>query len=378
MSELSEFNKNLKKALEMNTKEIAQKAIYMPILKSKMGELNAIKELDIESKSKMFPLFEIHERTYDWNNENYTTTYEKHLTKLVSNIDKSWHNAYKIAIDCNSLDDFINPSTYTLHYLLGVMIEKKLNPIPVFSLDTDFAVIGSIAPLFKDEMIENVCIRVKISQIIEYDLQTLIDAIKSKLDINEENVILLFDIEYMSHNQIATAQMATIMYLSGVPNLKLFNELFVSVTSFPINLANIGTNVVHTIDRIDTSISKFINSNKNRFKRIPKYSDYVIANPEINIIDPRIMTMSASIRYSAIDKWYIFKGQSTKKKGFEQFYKLSKDVVNHPCYLGEDYSWGDKFIKEKSLEQGTTGNATTWRKVATNHHLKLMINHLSS
>lgn len=67
-----------------------------------------------------------------------------------------------------------------------------------------------------------------------------------------------------------------------------------------------------------------------------------------------------------------------QKFSSDQFYSLSKEVVNSPIYSGEKFSWGDGQIYDKSKRIGGPGNSTTWRQINTNHHITLMVDLLSS
>jgi hypothetical protein len=82
--------------------------------------------------------------------------------------------------------------------------------------------------------------------------------------------------------------------------------------------------------------------------------------------------MSASIRYTTRDAWLILKGRNVRQYGFDQYRELSRELVQRPEYNAAQYSWGDGFIKECADGRSGTGNATTWRKVGTNHHLTLV------
>ena len=90
------------------------------------------------------------------------------------------------------------------------------------------------------------------------------------------------------------------------------------------------------------------------------------------------MRMSASIRYTTADHWLIVKGKNVRQYGFDQYFELCRTLVELPEYSGENFSWGDRFIMRCARGSGGPGNATTWRKVGTNHHLTLVAQQLAT
>jgi hypothetical protein len=115
--------------------------------------------------------------------------------------------------------------------------------------------------------------------------------------------------------------------------------------------------------------------------RLPSFGDYIISNPSYIEVDPRYIQMAAGIRYTVADKFLIFRGysvRSPKHNGWGQTKGLCQRIIDHPKYLGQNYSYGDGYIY--GCAQGTerTGNPETWRKVGTNHHLTLAVKEISN
>ena len=113
-------------------------------------------------------------------------------------------------------------------------------------------------------------------------------------------------------------------------------------------------------------------------KRVPSYGDYAIGHPDLVEIDPRVMQMSANLRYTGDDHWVVVKGRSVRKYGADQMHDLCEQLVAHPSYAGAHFSWGDEWIAQCSQRAGGPGNAEAWRRAGTNHHLTMVIHQLSN
>jgi hypothetical protein len=82
--------------------------------------------------------------------------------------------------------------------------------------------------------------------------------------------------------------------------------------------------------------------------------------------------------YTAQDDWLIVKGRNVRQYGFDQYFELCRALVGRPEYYGRDFSWGDNFIAQCATRELGPGNATTWRKVGTNHHLTVVVRALAN
>lgn len=347
--------------------------IYLPILKGKKGEYDALKELTSEEKKLILPLIEIPAIPWDFVNEKPATTIEKQIDSSVKSIIKTWNENLEILIDTYYLEENLNSKgDKTLNSIVEKLFKEKINAVPVLNVYSSDELLDS---LIYDKTI---CIRVAFNEQELFDINIEIERIIKKLKIKHSQVYLLLDMGFIDQSQTHMAKIASTSFYTSINKIIEFKEIFFAATSFPINLSSCKTNSITKIDRIEIIINDHFNNSPTRIKRIPKFSDYCVSNPEIEEIDPRLMTMSASIRYTVDDAWYIFKAASVKKYSFEQFYDLAKEITSSTLYYGEDFSWGDKLINEKSKRQGGTGNPTTWRQIATNHHLTLMITNLSS
>lgn len=57
---------------------------------------------------------------------------------------------------------------------------------------------------------------------------------------------------------------------------------------------------------------------------------------------------------------------------------LCRNLAERSEFAGAAFSWADDYIAKCAQHKVGPGNATTWRKVGTNHHLTLVSRQLSS
>jgi hypothetical protein len=157
------------------------------------------------------------------------------------------------------------------------------------------------------------------------------------------------------------------------PQIAAWRQVVFAAASFPEDLSDVDAATVSTLPRREWELwSMLQRSPKKLPRRDLVFGDYGITHPVPRELDPRTMRMSASIRYTTRDSWLVIKGRNVRQYGFEQYFDLCGVLVNRPEYSGADFSWGDDYSAKCAERESGPGNATTWRKVGTNHHLTLV------
>jgi hypothetical protein len=197
-------------------------------------------------------------------------------------------------------------------------------------------------------------------------------------ELKEGDVDLLVDLGEINHEQGAIYVMA-IAGMLGVLNSIKAHRFILASSAFPENLSGIARDSTVRVPRADWMLWNAVVQRIGGGQRIPSYSDYAVAHPELPSIDPRMMSPSAGIRYTVNEDWLVVKGRGLRTEaGFAQFRDLSRRLVEHPEFDEVADCWGDWFIRQCAEGKGATGNLTTWRKAGTNCHLCKVIDQLAN
>jgi hypothetical protein len=165
--------------------------------------------------------------------------------------------------------------------------------------------------------------------------------------------------------------------IAEAPHAAEWRRLVLAAASFPENLSEVDAATTTTLPRIEWDLWERL-QRRRALRHDTLFGDYAIAHPVPTELDPRTMRMSASIRYTTPENWLIVKGRNVRQYGFDQYFELCRTLVRLPEYSGEAFSWGDGFIARCARGAAGPGNATTWRKVGTNHHLTLVARALAT
>ena len=349
--------------------------LYVPILKAKEGEFKGLETIKKENLKKISPLFEIPSIPWNYEDDAEGKSIDSHLEKMGKKIfDAIGDTPFFVDSRYIDGDRTMENGLHHMEYLFQDFRDRQLHAIPVITL-SKMIVYQTVVKKIQNLDRNGICLRIELSDLTKKDFNIELTSFLESMEVEFDNVDLLIDLKNIKDED----QDLLLLTLESVINIKLPNldqwrNLIVSGTSFPENLSQIGANTVDRINRIEWNL--FNDLLGNGLKRIPIYSDYTVANTEITEMDPRIITMSASLRYTHENYWLIVRGRSVKTHGWEQYYNLCSDLLKRPEYMGVDFSWGDFYIQECAHRKVGTGNATTWRKVGTNHHIEYVLNQL--
>lgn len=350
---------------------------YLPILKGKKAEYDALKELSDDKRNDMCPLIEITDVPWNYESEEPAKTVDMHIQKLPEQIQSSWGTKHPIMFDFPA-------SLYSAklldgrHVLTGVadsLGKVGIKPILVVGIDRPTEYVEAVK-VSKNEY--GICIRVGREDFQLPDLGIRIQAMVDDFGMKPEDVDVLLDFRDLLPGQESVAYLALRQALASLPNVVAWRNVIFAAASFPKTMAEIERDSQSRLPRTEWLVWKLIYDDRKEIARIPTYGDYTIAHPEMVEVDPRIMEMSAAIRYTSEEEWLVLKGRGVRKNGFGQFATLCKDLMELPDFKGRKFSSGDAYIEDCSKGKQSSGNATTWRKNGLSHHFAMVLYQLSN
>ncbi|SEJ97409.1 Beta protein [Propionispira arboris] len=354
--------------------------IYTPVLKWKAAEKRAVKNLDPKIKSYIFPLCIVQPIAWDFDNNAYKSTIDKHLSKFGSEFKNSWGLNTPVMIDGEQVDsELMADGSHPIKFLIHEAEKNGTPAIPVIGTDKSTNYITSTIPLILT-FNRGVAIRLKQADFTN-NITVTISTLISKMNLTEYDTDIIIDCEGILAKNINDI----ILKLSNILNLlskKNYRKIIIAASTFPKTLAGIPKYTVKEFPREDFGLWKQL-SQKNIVPNLI-FGDYIMEDPSWpDKINPKIIInmMTGNIRYTQKNKWYVAKGEKLYGPvGFSQYGKLTQLIVNHPSniFCGQNYSIGDKRINDCANNIGNTGNAGTWIQAGVNHHITFTVNQLLS
>lgn len=342
---------------------------YVPILKWKQGEQNALKVMPTEEKTKIIPLIEV----LPPSDSKKIIPPEENIKNAIKKIEKCW-GPFPCLLDINT---WIPDKDITAKNLSTAYLNKgPLNPIFVASLSLN----NSTKEVFKviTSSEESIALRLTEEEIIEESFITNLDQFMQNLSITPNSIHLILDLHFTGARPPKILARDMQLIIQEIPYLNEWKSFTIAGTGFPNTLAGIPTNNVAKIPRnFWLSWNQLIK--QEDLVRLPWFGDYCINGFEPPVDYKPFMGGSANIRYTSENNWTVIKGKSLKgSPGYAQYHDMSKILIAMPEYSGKQFSCGDAYIYDCANKEVGTGSQTTWRHVGTSHHVAFVLNQLAN
>jgi hypothetical protein len=350
---------------------------YVPVLKWRQGEYQALLKLRTTQKDRIVPLLEITPPEFDFETGKPAKSLDDHLRKFGPRLETKWGTRLAL-VDAGLID----PAARLIggrHPLIGLFADARARGgriVPVTALDRDSAYQQAVKDIHAiDE--QGACLRCSLDEAASEDFDVNVADLCDQLGIEIEDMDLVLDLR--AANFTPLDGLATLIHTTmlDATSFAAARSLTIVSSAFPGSMANV-TGPMQIWPRLEWSLYKKLIDEASEGSRLPAFGDYVISPPDLVTGDMRILKPSASIRYAIDDAWIIIKGPNVRDNGYGQYKGHCNSVVNATGYLGAAFSAGSDYVKKCGAGTANTGNLTTWRWVGTNHHLAKVVHDLST
>lgn len=349
---------------------------YVPVLRSKEGELHALERLTDTDRGMITPMIELIPSVFRGRVVNRVklpdpepaTVLHKHAKKFLKSCKYE-----PFFLDLQHLEGMISnvSGMHPLAYVGKYCCDFRLKMIPVTGLtrsdDFQAAVRNSI---HRDR--RGTCIRLHWQQVKNRDLRSELSQLLGRLGVSRADADLMIDYGAELSKAPPTSEL-----LLEVPHLDEWRTLTVSTGTFPKDLQKFSPGI-HEIPRVDWLNWQHLISDP-KVPRRPTFSDYTVQYGEYVEPVPGC-NPSASLRYTLKESWLIFRGEALRRKnknekgpGAEQWVGHAMLLLDSGRFFGANYSCGDEYIFTMSKKQSRPyGNPTTWIRAGLNHHMTVV------
>lgn len=356
---------------------------YIPILKWKRAEQNALKTLKSEDKKHITPLVqfvmpkltpkEVSGKTDDEKFSETISKFQKKIPELTEEILDVWGQTPAF-IDFSLLYT-TELKIETINFIASKSKQVGLYLIPVAYLSDEKKVYEALSGNKNGLCLRLVCSDLDDSQNLEAKIKTFFDL----TGMSEETTDLLVDIKEIGDDDTKFNKYMALT--ENIPNLKLWRTFTFASGAFHEDMSKCKLDEWTPIPRLDWN-GWAQKKSEGTHPRMPSFSDYSIQYP-IYKEATQFFPPTTSIKYTLNDEWLVLKGQKQK---FELYLVNANLFIKDNRFLGENFSSGDKFIAEKGIyydeyikdpSKKGTGSTEGWLTAGINHHLTLVVNQIS-
>ncbi len=331
---------------------------YIPILRWKRAEQDALRDLFPSTKSRVTPLIEIPE---------IRIVEPAMLRTCASSVAMAWGDA-PFYFDFGK--HLPNVSMKTVNAFYSKARDIGLAVIPVTRLAGSIECQQALAKAIEEDK-RGVCIRVFREDLGRTDLGLTLKELMRALQQDEGQVDVVIDLKIFRPGDANLGGL-----LHALPNLNHWRTVAIVAGSFPKDLTGLDVGQ-HELERKEWTAWNTAIRNHD-LTRIPSFGDYTILHPILSDPIPG-MNISASIRYTAWDYWVVMRGQGLRNKrgaGYAQYPANAELLTMRGDFSGSWFSAGDRYISEVAIKKDRTGNPTTWLRAGINHHVTFVVDQL--
>lgn len=217
------------------------------------------------------------------------------------------------------------------------------------------------------------CLRLFRHDFRQSNLESAIQTFLSEIGLRAADVHLVLDFQAMAEDPPIIKS-----WIDRLPWRDEWMTLVVVCGAFPKNLAHLEKNSQHLIPRSDFSCWRdYVHEASGR---IAAFGDYTIQHGVFEESEGKQLNFSASLRYTGLTNWLIMRGEGVRNEdgpGYTQWVAHAQLLCEMDEFWGEDFSFGDKYVKEMSEEMQKTGRGSDWLAATINHHLTLTARQIS-
>lgn len=344
---------------------------YVPILKCKRGEKKAVELLHPLIRQHVVPLFEIVEISAG-------KAFTDHLVTSFKGLELAVPPGSLFFLDCREVSGTSNSATDDIYAQASTL---GLTYIPVTGVSRP-AHETTAALKFNTR---GLCLRLTRSELEKGLFPASVPAFLQQHSLHAANVDLLLDLGATSKMIVPGVASMAHAFMQAIPNISGWRNLIIAGTAFPKSMGVVQTNHYMTVPRVEwLTWRDHVYGQRASLPRVPTFGDCAIQHPAgVEGFDPRIMQVSAAVRYALGDNWLLMKGQSTKsvKPGI-QFPNLARLLAPggklNQSFAGQQHCQGCASIV--ACAGGTKGlsSAEVWRRIGTIHHMTVVVQDLTS
>jgi hypothetical protein len=361
--------------LSAEVTEMFQHNHYVPVLKWKMGEYQAISRLSDVAKGKITPLFEIPPVGFDFESGADRESWASHLGDFGRRLASKWQSR-TCFVDLKYIPKEIRiAGQHPVDFIFSQVRDEGSAAVPVLSLANDKPFLQAVSRVIRADG-RGAALRITLSDFDEDDLIPEIEGRLATVGASITDADLIVDIGAANFVPVkAFVRNLGILY-GMIPTPNRWRTFTIIGSSYPQTVA--GLEPESLVTRYEWLVYKAFVESLRRDSRIPTFGDYAAASTELVELDMRLIKPLAKLRYTIDDQWYIAIGKNVRSNGFGQYRDMCAKLIRKPFFSGRAFSEADRYIEDCAKGKEKTGNLSTWVWVATNRHLTKVVHDLAS
>jgi hypothetical protein len=350
--------------------------MYVPALRWRMAEYQALLRLAAKAKERVVPYVTIPEREFDFDSWQPKKTVHEHVHPFVARYEKKWGNSPAwIAVHTSIINDVMNDGRDILTYVFDGLRKFDAKAVPSIRLDAESHSQSSVAAITGQDG-QGVAIAVRLEDLMRKDAFARVVAMCRSLMVNDDEVDLIIDLGGPNFEPYDTFSLALITALRRLGDLNRFRNFVLVATAIPETFKDVAKGQ-DELPRHDWLFFQTLLKKLPSGMRRPNYGDYTIVHPDFTPQDMRKIKSAGKLVYTTGKSWWVRKGGAFRGNE-DQMYEHCAVLVRSGVFKGNGYSYGDDYIGKCAIKKAPPSNLTRGKDVAISHHIMRVLDDLST
>lgn len=355
---------------------ILTKDMYVPALRWRLAERQAVARLAAAAKDRIVPFITIPEVEFDFTTMQLKKSVQEHVHPFAAQFKTKWgQRPAWVMIHPGIANKPMGDGRDVITYVFEALRAFQAKATPAIPLDAAARIIASVGAIVASDG-HGAAVAIRLEDLMKPDTRTRIDQLAASLGVAIREVDLVVDIgapNFEPYDAFAGALIAAIRRLG---DLHAFRSFVVIGTAIPETFKDVAKGA-DQLPRHDWLFYRVLLDRMPVGMRQPNYGDFTIVHPEFKALDMRMIKSAGKLVYTTPRVWEVRKGAAFRDDRV-QMYDHCASIVASGKFKGASYSSGDDYIAKCAAHKEGPSNQTRWKEVAINHHITHVLDDLST
>lgn len=354
-----------------------QSNTYVPVLKWRTGEYQALFRLADSAKDSIIPLMIIPEIEFDFEEWAPKKTIQEHIAPFGKRYKDKWSGRPAwLDLDTSLHAEKMDSGLTVAAHVFSELRQFKAKAVPVVSVEHKPDYVSEIAAIVKKDKL-GVAVRARLAHVIAADFNAKLTKLLANVGVSAGDVDFFVDLNSPAYEPYEVFAKALVVALGKVAALNDFQSFIVIGTAFPQSMKDVSPPGANLIRHDWVFFKKFISVLPASMRK-PAYGDYTTVNPAFAAaMDMRKIKPAGKLVYTSKDAWKILKGKAFRENR-KQMHDHCDNLIKSGIFRGPAYSVGDDFIAKCAVKKAGPSSLTKWKEVGINHHIMHVLEDISS
>lgn len=351
---------------------------YVPALRWRQGEYQALWRLASTVKSRVVPLITIPPVEFDFELWRPKKTCHDHVQPFLARFREKWGSRPAwIALDSAIAVDRMGDGSHVFDFIFDGLRSVGNRAVPALPLATDAATMSAAARA-TDYDGRGAAVLLRLEDLMAINPRSAIESFAASLGVGLDELDVIIDLRAPNFEPYATFASALIMALRRLGNLYEVRSFVLLGTAIPDSFAQLAKGS-DEIPRHDWLFFKTFVTLLPAGIRRPLYGDHTVVHPDFKAQDMRKVKAAGKIVYTTPDTWATRKGGAFRDNPAQMHTHCERVVAESAfAFRGAGFSYGDKYIADCAVKAESPSNLSRWKDVAINHHITMVADDLAT